>query len=97
MDDMEKLEKFVKVAIWCIQGDPSLRPNMKKVTHMLDGVVDVPIPPCPSPFYIYIYIYQNVNSAYVYIYKRELDMVEVKIKQSLSWMLQALSAVRDVR
>jgi serine/threonine protein kinase len=50
MDDMEKLEKFVKVAIWCLQEDPSLRPNMKKVTHMLDGVVDVPIPPCPSPF-----------------------------------------------
>jgi hypothetical protein len=50
MDDMEKLERFVKVAIWCIQEGPSLRPTMRKVTHMLEGVVDVPIPPCPSPF-----------------------------------------------
>ena len=52
LDDMEKLERFVKVAIWCIQEDPSLRPNMRKVMHMLEGVVDVPIPPCPSPFTI---------------------------------------------
>ncbi|XP_059431142.1 G-type lectin S-receptor-like serine/threonine-protein kinase RLK1 [Corylus avellana] len=49
MDDMEKLERFVRVAIWCIQEGPSLRPTMRKVTHMLEGVVDVPIPPCPSP------------------------------------------------
>jgi hypothetical protein len=50
MDDMEKVERFVKVAIWCIQEGPSLRPTMRKVMHMLEGVVDVPIPPCPSPF-----------------------------------------------
>jgi hypothetical protein len=50
LDDMEKLERFVKVAIWCIQEGPSLRPTMRKVMHMLEGVVDVPIPPCPSPF-----------------------------------------------
>jgi serine/threonine protein kinase len=50
MDDMEKLERFVKIAIWCIQEGPSLRPTMRKVMHLLEGVVDVPIPPCPSPF-----------------------------------------------
>ncbi|KAB8692527.1 hypothetical protein FH972_026349 [Carpinus fangiana] len=50
LDDMEKLERFVKVAIWCIQEDASLRPTMRKVMHMLEGVVDVPFPPCPSPF-----------------------------------------------
>jgi hypothetical protein len=50
MDDMLKLERFVKInAIWCIQG-PSFRPTMRKVTHMLERVVGVPIPPCPSPF-----------------------------------------------
>jgi hypothetical protein len=27
MEDMEKLERFVKVAIWCIQEGPSLRPT----------------------------------------------------------------------
>jgi hypothetical protein len=52
LDDMEKLERFVKVAIWCIQEDTSLRPTMRKVMHMLEGVVDVPFPPCPSPFTI---------------------------------------------
>ncbi|KAE8037038.1 hypothetical protein FH972_009664 [Carpinus fangiana] len=40
LDDMEKLERFVKVAIWCIQEDTSLRPTMRKVMHMLEGVVD---------------------------------------------------------
>ena len=49
MDDMEKLERFVKVTIWCIQEGPSLRPMMRKVMNMLEGVGDVPIPPCPSP------------------------------------------------
>ncbi|CAL2236819.1 unnamed protein product [Prunus armeniaca] len=49
-NDMKRLERLVKVAIWCIQEDPSLRPTMKKVTQMLEGVVDVSVPPCPSPF-----------------------------------------------
>ncbi|PQQ00041.1 uncharacterized protein Pyn_37453 [Prunus yedoensis var. nudiflora] len=48
--DKTTLEKFVMVAIWCIQEDPSLRPNMKKVIQMLEGVVEVKVPPCPSPF-----------------------------------------------
>ncbi|KAM4118032.1 hypothetical protein ACB094_02G170100 [Castanea mollissima] len=29
-DDMKRLEKYVMIAIWCIQEDPSLRPTMKK-------------------------------------------------------------------
>jgi hypothetical protein len=47
-NDMKRLERLVIVAIWCIQEDPSLRPTMKKVTHMLEGVVDVHVPPRPS-------------------------------------------------
>jgi hypothetical protein len=31
LDDMEKLERFVKVAIWCIQEDTSLRPTMRRL------------------------------------------------------------------
>ncbi|XP_017982235.1 PREDICTED: G-type lectin S-receptor-like serine/threonine-protein kinase LECRK3 [Theobroma cacao] len=50
LNDTEKLERFVAIAIWCIQEDPSLRPTMKKVTQMLEGVLQVPIPPCPTPF-----------------------------------------------
>ncbi|XP_040994385.1 G-type lectin S-receptor-like serine/threonine-protein kinase LECRK2 [Juglans microcarpa x Juglans regia] len=52
MNDRRKLERFVKVAIWCIQEDPSLRPSMGKAVQMLVGVVHVPVPPCPSPFTI---------------------------------------------
>ncbi|KDO56492.1 hypothetical protein CISIN_1g004312mg [Citrus sinensis] len=47
MDDMTVLQRFVMVAIWCIQEDPSHRPTMRRVTQMLEGVVEVPIPPCP--------------------------------------------------
>ncbi|KAG9139676.1 hypothetical protein Leryth_020101 [Lithospermum erythrorhizon] len=43
--DMKKLERWVKVGIWCIQEEPSLRPSMKNVLMMLEGTVDVPIPP----------------------------------------------------
>ncbi|XP_035541170.1 G-type lectin S-receptor-like serine/threonine-protein kinase RLK1 [Juglans regia] len=50
MDDMVKLERFVKVAIWCIQEDPTLRPTIQKVSQMLEGVLDVPVPPCPFPY-----------------------------------------------
>lgn len=46
---IRELEKLVMVAIWCIQEDPTLRPTMRKVTQMLEGVVDVSIPPNPSP------------------------------------------------
>jgi len=51
LDDIEKLERFLKIAFWCIQEDPSLRPTMRKVTQMLEGVVEVPVPPCPCPLY----------------------------------------------
>jgi hypothetical protein len=47
LDDIEKLERFLLIAFWCIQEDPSLRPTMRKVTQMLEGVVEVPVPPCP--------------------------------------------------
>ncbi|XP_061996583.1 G-type lectin S-receptor-like serine/threonine-protein kinase LECRK3 [Rosa rugosa] len=49
-NDMKRLERLVMVAIWCIQEDPSLRPTMKKVTQMLEGVVDVSVPPSPFSF-----------------------------------------------
>ena len=45
LDDMKRVEKYVMIALWCIQEDPSLRPTMKKVLQMLEGFVDVPTPP----------------------------------------------------
>ncbi|XP_022750968.1 G-type lectin S-receptor-like serine/threonine-protein kinase LECRK1 [Durio zibethinus] len=45
--DLKMLERMVKVGLWCIQDDPTLRPSMKNVILMLEGTMDVPIPPYP--------------------------------------------------
>ncbi|XWS24987.1 hypothetical protein CRYUN_Cryun27aG0032000 [Craigia yunnanensis] len=47
-EDVEKdmLERMVKVGLLCIRDDPSLRPPMKEVILMLEGIVDIPSPPC---------------------------------------------------
>ena len=44
LDDMMRLEKFVMVAFWCMQEDPSERPTMKTVMKMLEGATEVPLP-----------------------------------------------------
>ena len=49
-DDMKRVEKYVMIAIWCIQEDPSLRPTMKKVVQMMEGSAEVSVPPGPSSF-----------------------------------------------
>ncbi|OWM91382.1 hypothetical protein CDL15_Pgr017300 [Punica granatum] len=46
--DKKSLEKLVTVGLWCIQDEPALRPSMKSVVMMLEGVTEVSIPPCPS-------------------------------------------------
>ncbi|KAK2967459.1 hypothetical protein RJ640_020558 [Escallonia rubra] len=46
--DERKLDRMVKVALWCIQEEPSLRPSIKKVLRMLEGTVDIPKPPGPT-------------------------------------------------
>ncbi|MFQ6654566.1 hypothetical protein Gotur_025491, partial [Gossypium turneri] len=48
-NDVETLEMLLKVAIWCVQEDPLLRPSMRIVAMMLEGVVQVPNPPCLFP------------------------------------------------
>ncbi|XP_059640245.1 G-type lectin S-receptor-like serine/threonine-protein kinase LECRK3 [Cornus florida] len=48
--DKRKLERMVKVGLWCIQDEPSLRPSMKKVLLMMEGTVDIPVPPSPTSF-----------------------------------------------
>lgn len=42
--DKVRLEKFVMVAISCIQDEPWLRPPMKQVVQMLEGAISVSIP-----------------------------------------------------
>ncbi|XP_054793487.1 G-type lectin S-receptor-like serine/threonine-protein kinase RLK1, partial [Prosopis cineraria] len=43
------MERMVKVALWCVQKDLSLRPSMKNVILMLEGLKHIPIPPSPTP------------------------------------------------
>uniref|UniRef100_A0A803R797 Receptor-like serine/threonine-protein kinase n=2 Tax=Cannabis sativa TaxID=3483 RepID=A0A803R797_CANSA len=52
LNDRKKLESYVKVSMWCIQENPCLRPNMRKVVQMLEGVVEVEDPPSPLPYSI---------------------------------------------
>ncbi|GAU50235.1 hypothetical protein TSUD_194700 [Trifolium subterraneum] len=46
--DKNVMENIVKVALWCIQDDPLIRPTMKGVVLMLEGITDIAIPPCPD-------------------------------------------------
>ncbi|XP_022895467.1 G-type lectin S-receptor-like serine/threonine-protein kinase LECRK3 [Olea europaea var. sylvestris] len=48
--DKRKLDRMIKIGIWCIQDEPSLRPSMKKVLLMLEGTVEIPLPPSPTSF-----------------------------------------------
>ncbi|KAL5079040.1 hypothetical protein RYX36_007461 [Vicia faba] len=56
VNDMSIFEKFIMISIWCTQEDPSLRPPMKKVLLMLEGIVEVEIPPNP-------YLYDSSNQS----------------------------------
>ena len=62
LNDRKNLEKLVMVAIWCIQEDPASRPTMRKVTQMLEGVLEVPDPPCPSQFSVTQDLFLSVNA-----------------------------------
>ncbi|KAJ7966186.1 Receptor protein kinase [Quillaja saponaria] len=48
-EDDERIFNAIKVALWCIQEDMSVRPPMTKVVQMLDGLSPVPQPPTSSP------------------------------------------------
>ncbi|KAM5582573.1 hypothetical protein ABKV19_002809 [Rosa sericea] len=48
IEDIKVMEKYVMIAMWCIQEDPTLRPTMKKTIHMIEGTVEVPKPPDQS-------------------------------------------------
>ncbi|XP_074271528.1 G-type lectin S-receptor-like serine/threonine-protein kinase LECRK3 [Silene latifolia] len=46
--NIPKLEQLVKIAMWCTEADPNLRPTMRMVLQMLEGIVKVPDPPNPA-------------------------------------------------
>nr|XP_043611870.1 G-type lectin S-receptor-like serine/threonine-protein kinase LECRK3 [Erigeron canadensis] len=49
LNDIKTLRSFVMIGLWCVQENPSLRPTMRTVIQMLEGVVEVNKPPCPFP------------------------------------------------
>ncbi|KAK6259061.1 Protein kinase domain - like 7 [Theobroma cacao] len=49
--DEKQLERMVRVGLWCILDEPTLRPSMKKVLLMLEGTVAIPVPPSPTSFF----------------------------------------------
>ncbi|KAL2971662.1 hypothetical protein AAZX31_15G208200, partial [Glycine max] len=48
LSDIGRLEKWIKITIWCIQEHPEMRPTMGKVNQMMEGLVEVPNPPSPN-------------------------------------------------
>ncbi|CAL5440000.1 unnamed protein product [Camellia sinensis] len=48
--DMQTLENMVKVGLRCIQDEPALRPSMKSVVLMLEGITDTSISPSPTTY-----------------------------------------------
>lgn len=41
---MEEFEKMVKIGLWCVEPESSLRPAMKQVISMMEGIVVTPPP-----------------------------------------------------
>ncbi|KAF0913080.1 hypothetical protein E2562_020233 [Oryza meyeriana var. granulata] len=52
MLNMKMVERFITVALWCIQDEPAMRPTMLKVNKMLDGAIEAPQPPLNTPTFI---------------------------------------------
>ncbi|KAK1258449.1 G-type lectin S-receptor-like serine/threonine-protein kinase [Acorus gramineus] len=48
--DVEQLKRAIEVCFWCIQEQPSQRPTMGKVVHMLEGIMAIERPPAPKGF-----------------------------------------------
>ncbi|KAI4971114.1 hypothetical protein ZWY2020_002028 [Hordeum vulgare] len=48
IEDLVRVERFLCVALWCIEQNPSLRPTMHQVVQMLEGVVEVDTLPAPT-------------------------------------------------
>lgn len=57
------VETAIKVALWCIQEDLSLRPSMAKVVQMLEGLCYVPDPPTSSQmgFRLYANLFKSIS------------------------------------
>ncbi|KAG2649762.1 hypothetical protein PVAP13_1NG130800, partial [Panicum virgatum] len=45
LQDLQRVKRFARVAVWCVQGDPLMRPTMRNVVSMMEGTREVyPLP-----------------------------------------------------
>lgn len=44
-NDFKRFERMTMAGLWCINPNPTLRPSMKMVVHMLEGNIEVGVPP----------------------------------------------------
>ncbi|CAD6232716.1 unnamed protein product [Miscanthus lutarioriparius] len=49
LQDLERVERFARIAIWCVQGEPSMRPTMRSVLWMMEGTMEVDPLPADDP------------------------------------------------
>ena len=54
VEDMEKVEQFARVALWCIAPNPQLRPTMHQVVQMLETRNGAQIQALPDPPNCYV-------------------------------------------
>ena len=47
VDELETVERMCKVAFWCVQQQPEVRPPMSVVVKMLEGQMDIAPPANP--------------------------------------------------
>ncbi|PUZ59701.1 hypothetical protein GQ55_4G063600 [Panicum hallii var. hallii] len=51
-EDLARVERYSRVALWCMEPNPALRPTMHQVARTLEGTVDAEAPPDPPGCYL---------------------------------------------
>ncbi|TVU08392.1 hypothetical protein EJB05_41796, partial [Eragrostis curvula] len=51
-EDLERVERYARVAFWCMEPNPALRPTMHQVVQMLEGATEAEVLPDPPACYL---------------------------------------------
>ncbi|KAJ4754800.1 Receptor protein kinase [Rhynchospora pubera] len=68
----EEVTILLRVAFWCIQESPELRPSTIEIADMLDGRIPVPVPP-ESPMFVVNFFNDETQSSTSY-QARDMDV-----------------------
>jgi serine/threonine protein kinase len=52
VEDLGRVERYSRVAFWCMEPNPALRPTMHQVVQMLEGAVEAEVLPDPPGCYL---------------------------------------------